>query len=155
MEPAPTAEPDSADWRPQPDATRLLDSESDLISTSPEGKTDALTAVSLPLAFPRNWPSVFKESVALKTLVNKKNLNGVRCRAVELTTDAMEAARSAATKAKVELQKLVRLTTAGLNFLYLEPKGSRVWAHPAGGAPAPASLAQRRAALRIRQDCRE
>ena len=106
MEPAPTAEPDSADWRPQPDATRLLDSESDLISTSPEGKTDALTAISLPLAFPRNWPSVFKESVALKTLVNKKNLNGVRCRAVELTTDAMEAARSAATKAKVELHPL-------------------------------------------------
>ena len=34
------------------------------------------------LEFPRGWPAIFKESAALRTLVNKK-LRGTRCRAVD------------------------------------------------------------------------
>ena len=93
-------------WQPSASATVLLDSESDLVATSPAGKEEALTAASLPLSFPRSWPAVFKESATLKQLINKKGLNGVRCRAVVLTCPAMEDARATAAAITADLRPL-------------------------------------------------
>jgi hypothetical protein len=48
------------------------------------------------LAFPSEWPAVFKQSVALRTLVNKR-LRGTRCRAVEPALESDKAATKALT----------------------------------------------------------
>lgn len=60
---------------------RWLDAAVDFIGDWPKQDERAL------MEFPHNWPAVFKESVRLRTLVNKR-LRGTRCRAVEPATAA-------------------------------------------------------------------
>ena len=70
---------------------RWLDA-SDLINAPEKG--------TLHLAFPRDWPAVFKQSASLKSLI--KFCKGVRCRAINRTpnrsvadaADALDAAAS-------------------------------------------------------------
>ena len=46
------------------------------------GATDDVgSATGLALKFPRNWPAVFKQSAALKALINRE-LKGTRCRVI-------------------------------------------------------------------------
>ena len=91
---------------------RWLDQAADLIATDADGRVALWTAESLTLEFPRNWPTVFKESPTLKGLINKKMLNGTRCRAVSLTAAPTTAARSAAAAAKVDLRPLHSFSNA-------------------------------------------
>ena len=57
----------------------------DLVATDADSRVALWTAPALKLEFPHNWPAVFKESPTLKGLINKKMLNGTRCRAVSLS----------------------------------------------------------------------
>ena len=75
---------------------RWLTEGSDLVGTDAEARVALWSADRLPLAFPRDWPAVFKNNATLKAMLNKKMLCGVRCRAVDPPSEADEAAASAA-----------------------------------------------------------
>ena len=75
---------------------RWLDTDDFLGEWPKQGSSAAEDDNSWLVEFPRGWPSVFKESAALRTLVNKK-LRGTRCRAVEPATAADRAAAKALT----------------------------------------------------------
>lgn len=64
----------------------------DLVATDADARVALWTGASLKVAFPRNWPAAFKESAALKGLLNKSMLKGLRCRAVAPTPWARERA---------------------------------------------------------------
>ena len=99
-----TATPDAATLPTLGTEGLWLDSPADFVATTPASLVALSSAEALPLCFPRNWPAVFKESSALKALVNKKSmLKGIRCRAVALGAPAIDAARTAAAKAEVKL----------------------------------------------------
>ena len=58
---------------------RWLCESDDVIAT--EGESLVLSTAALNLGFPRDWPAVFKQSAALRRLVNVV-LKGTRCRAI-------------------------------------------------------------------------
>ena len=89
-----------------------LDVADDLIATDAATQVEMESAPSVPLAFPSNWPAVFKESATLKALLNKKMLKGVRCRVIGLSSSPMVAARAAASAANVELHPLHSFSNA-------------------------------------------
>ena len=66
---------------------RWLNASDDVYATDAEGRIALWSAERLPAAFPRDWPAVYKESKALKSLLNKSMLKGLRCRAVSPPTD--------------------------------------------------------------------
>ena len=89
-----------------------LDDSGDLIATDAATQIEVESAPSVDLAFPSNWPAVFKESATLKDLVNKNKLRGVRCRAVSLSAAPTAAARAAASASNVDLQPLHSFSNA-------------------------------------------
>ena len=66
---------------------RWLSAADDVHATDAEGRIALWSAERVPAAFPRNWPAVYKESKALKGLLNKAMLKGLRCRAVSPPTE--------------------------------------------------------------------
>ena len=75
---------------------RWLTEGSDLVGTDAEARVALWSADRLPLAFPREWPAVFKQNATLKAMLNKTMLCGVRCRAVDPPTEADVVAGAAA-----------------------------------------------------------
>ena len=75
---------------------RWLTEGSDLVGTDAEARVALWSADRLPLAFPRDWPAVFKQNATLKAMLNKKMLCGVRCRAADPPSEADVAAATAA-----------------------------------------------------------
>ena len=65
---------------------RWLTEAGDVVATDAGARVAAWSSERLPATFPRNWPTVFKESSVLKTLVNKTMLKGMRCRATSPPT---------------------------------------------------------------------
>ena len=84
----------------------------DLVATDANGRVALWSADSLPTCFPRGWPNVFKESAVLKQFVNKSQLKGVRCRAVDRAAPPSVAARKSATAANVPLHALHSFSNA-------------------------------------------
>ena len=84
----------------------------DLVATDPDGRVALWSADALPCCFPRGWPAVFKESQALKQLINKSMLKGQRCRAVSHSAAPAVAARAAASAAGVSLYPLHSFSNA-------------------------------------------
>lgn len=78
------------------DATGLwLCESSDLVATDAASRVALWTGDALPAIFPRNWPAAFKDSRALKALLNKSMLKGLRCRAITPVQWARDAADAA------------------------------------------------------------